>query len=60
MNIPAPLRQLPNQLTIARIVAIPVLCLFIGMGDDWLRWLALLLYVAAAITDWLDGYLARA
>ncbi len=58
-TLPAPLRQLPNQLTIARIVAVPVLCLFIGMGDGWLRWVALILYVAAAITDWLDGYLAR-
>ena len=59
MDIPAPLRQLPNQLTVARIAAIPVLCLFIGMGNGWLRWLALLIYVAAAVTDWLDGFLAR-
>ena len=59
MDIPAPLRQLPNQLTIARIAAVPVLCLFIGMGNGWLRWLALFIYVAAAITDWLDGFLAR-
>lgn len=59
MDIPAPLRQLPNQLTIARIAAVPVLCLFIGMGNGWLRWLALIIYVAAAVTDWLDGFLAR-
>jgi cardiolipin synthase len=59
MDLPAPLRQLPNQLTIARIAAVPVLCLFIGMGNGWLRWLALIIYVAAAITDWLDGFLAR-
>jgi CDP-diacylglycerol--glycerol-3-phosphate 3-phosphatidyltransferase len=59
MDIPAPLRQLPNQLTVARIVAVPVLCLFIGMGNEWLRWLALVLYVVAALTDWLDGFLAR-
>ena len=59
MAIPAPLRQLPNQLTVARIAAVPVLCLFIGMGNGWLRWLALLIYLAAAITDWLDGFLAR-
>jgi cardiolipin synthase len=59
MNIPAPLRQLPNQLTIARVAAVRVLCLFIGMGNGWLRWLALILYVAAAITDWFDGFLAR-
>ena len=59
MDLPAPLRQLPNQLTVARIAAVPVLCLFIAMGNGWLRWLALLIYVAAAITDWLDGFLAR-
>jgi cardiolipin synthase len=64
MDIPAPLRQLPNQLTIARIIAVPVLCLLIvwaaeGNWLHWLRWLALLLYVLAAITDWLDGFLAR-
>ncbi len=59
MQIPAALRQLPNQLTVARIVAVPVLCLFIGMGNGWLRWLALIIYVAAAVTDWLDGFLAR-
>jgi CDP-diacylglycerol--glycerol-3-phosphate 3-phosphatidyltransferase len=59
MDLPAPLRQLPNQLTIARIAAVPVLCLFIGMGNGWLRWLALIIYVAAAISDWLDGVLAR-
>ena len=59
MDIPAPLRSLPNQLTIARIVAIPVICLFIAMRVDWLGWLALILYTLAAITDWLDGFLAR-
>lgn len=59
MDLPAPLRQLPNQLTVARIAAIPVICLFIGMGNGWLRWVALVLYLAAAITDWLDGFLAR-
>lgn len=59
MAIPAPLRQLPNQLTVARVAAVPVLCLFIAMGNGWLRWLALFIYVAAAISDWFDGFLAR-
>src|SRR6185312_9178033 len=59
MDLPAPLRQLPNQLTVARIAAVPVVCLFIGIGVGWLRWLALVIYVVAALTDWLDGYLAR-
>ena len=50
---------LPNLLTIARIVAIPVICWLLVAGTAELRWIAFALYVAAAITDWLDGYLAR-
>jgi CDP-diacylglycerol--glycerol-3-phosphate 3-phosphatidyltransferase len=59
MQIPAQLTTVPNLLTLSRIAAIPVICLFVASGWDWLRWLALLLYIAAAITDWLDGFLAR-
>ncbi len=63
MQVPQQLTSLPNQLTMARIFAIPVICLFVAWGSypglDWLRWLGLLLYIAAAITDWLDGFLAR-
>lgn len=63
MDIPAPLRQLPNQLTIARIVSVPVLCLLVALSTDWhvdfLRWLALVIYVLSAITDYFDGFLAR-
>ena len=59
MQIPASLRSLPNQLTLARIAAIPVICLLLVMGWDWLRWIALVIYALAAITDWFDGFLAR-
>lgn len=59
MQLPASLRSLPNQLTLARIAAIPVICLLLVIGWDWLRWLALILYVVAAVTDWFDGFLAR-
>jgi CDP-diacylglycerol--glycerol-3-phosphate 3-phosphatidyltransferase len=59
MQIPASLRSLPNQLTLARIAAVPVICLLLVLGWDWLRWIALILYVIAAVTDWLDGFLAR-
>ncbi len=53
--------SLPNILTYGRIAAIPavVACLF-WPGDLWSRWLAFSIYVAAGITDYLDGYLARA
>ncbi|GLK55955.1 cardiolipin synthase [Methylopila capsulata] len=52
--------SLPNILTYGRIAAVPAVvgCLFVG-GDAW-RWTALALFALAAITDFLDGYLARA
>jgi CDP-diacylglycerol---glycerol-3-phosphate 3-phosphatidyltransferase len=63
---PLPGRPLaiPNLLTYARIAAVPlvVACLFgqsILSGGMWLRWVALAIFIAAGITDFLDGYLAR-
>lgn len=52
--------SLPNLLTYARIVAVPVVVACILAESDFLRWVAFGLYVAAAITDYVDGYLARA
>lgn len=51
--------RLPNYLTYARIAAIPVIMLLLLADNAPLRWLALLLYIAAAITDYFDGALAR-
>jgi cardiolipin synthase len=56
--------SLPNLLTYARIAAIPVVvaCMYwqaILQGGLWLRWVALAIFIAAAITDFFDGYLAR-
>lgn len=51
--------NLPNLLTIARILAIPLICWLLVAGGTDLRWAAFALYVIAAVTDWLDGYLAR-
>lgn len=50
----------PNMLTYARIIAVPglVLCMLVLEGNAR-HWSACLIFVAAAITDWLDGYLAR-
>jgi cardiolipin synthase len=59
MQIPPQLTTLPNLLTLGRIAAIPLICLFIATGWWALQWLALLLYIAAAVSDWLDGFLAR-
>ena len=53
--------SLPNVLTYVRIAAVQALvaCLFFLQGDA-ARWSAFALFVFAGITDWLDGYLARA
>jgi CDP-diacylglycerol--glycerol-3-phosphate 3-phosphatidyltransferase len=50
---------LPNQLTVARVVAVPIVCLFVASGYDWVRWVGLVLFILAALSDWLDGFLAR-
>jgi cardiolipin synthase (CMP-forming) len=53
--------SLPNLLTYGRIVAIPaVVALLFWPRDDWVRWIALSVYAIAAITDFFDGWLARA
>ncbi len=53
------LTSLPNLLTLSRIVAIPALIATFYMASPLGNWIALAIFVAAAITDWLDGYLAR-
>jgi CDP-diacylglycerol--glycerol-3-phosphate 3-phosphatidyltransferase len=55
-----PLTLVPNIITIARIAAIIPIAALIVSGDPVLRWVALALYVIAAASDWVDGYLARA
>lgn len=51
--------QLPNQLTLARILVIPVIVLLLALPGAGAAWAALILFILAAITDWLDGWLAR-
>jgi cardiolipin synthase (CMP-forming) len=55
------LTSLPNILTYGRILAVPALvAVFFFMKSDAGRWIAVTIFLAACITDWLDGYLARA
>ncbi|HWK13797.1 MAG TPA: CDP-diacylglycerol--glycerol-3-phosphate 3-phosphatidyltransferase [Rhizobiaceae bacterium] len=59
-----PALNIPNMLTYARILAVPlvVLCFFIEgelRSSDFARWLAFAIFAVASITDFLDGYLAR-
>jgi CDP-diacylglycerol--glycerol-3-phosphate 3-phosphatidyltransferase len=56
--------NVPNVVTFSRIVLIPLLIGLYYLPDDWLSPAgknlgATVVFVVAAITDWLDGYLAR-
>lgn len=64
-RLPARPLALANLLTYARIAAVPVVVALMYWnsildGGLWLRWTALGVFIAAAITDVLDGYVARA
>ena len=51
--------SLPNALTIARIVLVPVfVAAFFWPGDEG-RWVVFALFCVAGITDWIDGMIAR-
>jgi cardiolipin synthase (CMP-forming) len=53
--------SLPNLLTYGRIVAVPaIVAILFWSKDDYMRWWALGIFVVAAITDYFDGYFARA
>lgn len=52
-------RSIPNALTIARFVAIPVFVVLYLEAGDGPAWGAGIFFAAAALTDQLDGYLAR-
>lgn len=52
--------SLPNLLTLFRIAVIPVLVLLFYMDGRMATWLTCGLFAIAAITDFLDGYVARA
>jgi len=53
--------NLPNILTVIRLAAAPaVAVMFLYFTRPYADWFALILFVTAAATDWVDGYLARA
>ena len=51
----------PNKLTVARMIIVPFLVVFLltGWGGDANLYISLALFVVASVTDWFDGYLAR-
>jgi CDP-diacylglycerol--glycerol-3-phosphate 3-phosphatidyltransferase len=51
---------LPNILTVLRLLAAPgIAVMFLYFSRPFADWAALLLFIGAAVTDWIDGHLAR-
>jgi CDP-diacylglycerol--glycerol-3-phosphate 3-phosphatidyltransferase len=57
--VPAPLAQLPNALTLGRLVLIPVFVGLVLASDEGHSWPAAIVFGVAGVTDQVDGYLAR-
>ena len=57
--VSAPLAQLPNALTIARFALIPLFVVLLARADDGHSWSAAVVFALAAVTDQVDGWLAR-
>lgn len=53
------MRNLPNILTVGRLLSLPLLILFMMIDTSWAAWTALGIYTLGCITDWFDGFLAR-
>ncbi len=58
-TVSAPLRQLPNALTLVRFAAIPLFVVLLARDQDGPSWPAGIVFGLAAITDQIDGWLAR-
>ena len=51
--------NIPNILTVLRVLLIPIIILLFYLPFQWSYLAASAVFAIAAITDWLDGYLAR-
>ena len=57
--VAAPLAQLPNALSVARLLLVPVFVALMLTADGGHSWVAGIIFGAAGITDQVDGFLAR-
>src|ERR671930_25612 len=57
--VPASLAAIPNILTVARLILIPVFVALVLTADGGHSWAAAIVFGAAAVTDQVDGWLAR-
>lgn len=53
------MRNLPNLLTVGRLLSLPLLVAMMLVNTVWAAWAALAIYTLGCLTDWLDGYIAR-
>lgn len=53
------MKNIPNILTVGRLVTLPLLMAFMMVDEPWAAWSALAIYTLGCITDWFDGYIAR-
>lgn len=51
--------NLPNWITFSRLLGLPFILYGLNNPTDQTRWICLAIFLVAAGTDWLDGYLAR-
>ncbi|MBD2306830.1 CDP-diacylglycerol--glycerol-3-phosphate 3-phosphatidyltransferase [Chroococcidiopsis sp. FACHB-1243] len=51
--------NIPNWVTLSRLLALPLLLYLLPVPTATARWFCLTVFLVAALTDWLDGYLAR-
>src|SRR5438876_10837701 len=57
--VPAPLAQLPNALTLFRLVLLPIFVALALASDQGHSWPAAIVFGVAGVTDQIDGFLAR-
>lgn len=53
--------NLPNKITMLRIILVPIFIIFMALPGEWIwpKWVGLSLFIIAAISDFVDGTLAR-
>jgi len=57
--VPAPLAQIPNALTVGRLILIPIFVVVLLTAEGGHSWPAAILFGVAGVTDQIDGWLAR-
>ncbi len=51
--------NLPNSITLSRLLGLPIVVYCLYSDELTTRWIGFGVFLIAALTDWLDGYLAR-